>query len=251
MPVDLVRYIATAAELIAVARILWAGGLRRFPFLLMFLLTDLAGAAFAIAYPVRTPMYKTIWIYRQPVAMISIILAAIESVARLAEGYPDFKRRRREIVLIVFSFGTAAALVTIGPDIPVQFRRGIFYALFSLRRLEAVAMATAMTTATLLYALFPAPARRNSIISFRILVAFLISDAVGYFAMTVKPTQLVQLIVTAVTVACYAGWSVFMTRKGDSFRPLQVVSDRRKRVLRERAKLAEAQFEESLGNLED
>lgn len=229
-----IRYAATLAECGVIVRLLWMGLGARFRWFLAYLAVDLLGSAVMAPFGVASNEYRLIWYIKQPALMMLAMMAAWEMLRLLSEGYPKFDRTRRQLAIGAAVVGAIAAVIVIRSDIRTSnWTMPVLQGFFIARRAEAVMIAAAMAVPNLFFLAAPAPARRNSVLHARVLLAFLVADAIGYFAMLKLDSTMVQIVLGSVGLACFTCWATLLTRAGDVIDPLKPLTPEEIRAMEE------------------
>lgn len=218
---EFARYTASVLEIALVVRVLAAGLGKRVPFFLAYLIADLAGAAFAAPFSVSSHAYRIIWITRQPIFVLTSILAAGEAIYRLTEGYPRFSAKRRSLGFVCGSLGLIVGLWITWPH---RLSSALSWAYFG-SAFAAVAVFVAMAAANVVFSFAPAPARRNSLVHAQVFALFTVVNVSSLYLMS-RWHMRDQIGFSIAAGCCFVAWMVRLTPAGEKgFVPLPPMTD--------------------------
>lgn len=218
------HWASTLAQMLVVAHLFKTGIARRVPFFCAAMAFDGISSVPLATLSITSPLYAALWGWKQPFLMIIMVLSAYECCRNLAESYKSFHRIGRGLAVACAFSGVAVGLAGTLPELLHPRFRSIWHFVYVARRGVGLGIVAAMLLATLLFAVIPAPARRNSIIHAQIYAVYEVADAVAFYSPGGILGMWSQLGLLATYLACFVCWIRFLEVKGEYLPEIRYVS---------------------------
>jgi len=213
-------YINLAAAIVLFARLYAQGLVRAYPFLFAYLFADTLEQIVALPFAERRRIYAEIYFGGQTVKVALGIFVVLELYGLTVAQQPALARFGRRMLGYLFSIAVAFGLVNLLLEFDgAERRRGAFLVGFLRleRSVDLFAFIVLILIAVFLLC-FPVRVRRNVAVWLGGFMLYSYSRWTGLLLTNLFPQLAHELNVAmlAASLACVIGWSLMLTREGET-----------------------------------